>query len=45
VASVGLEADRQKGTLEVTVAFDEGSPLEQVRPRMAARVAIDVKRP
>jgi multidrug efflux pump subunit AcrA (membrane-fusion protein) len=45
VSSVGLEADRQKGTLEVTVAFDPGSPLEQVRPRMAARVAIDVKRP
>ncbi len=42
VTEVGLEADRQKGTLEVTVAFDEGSELSQVRPRMAARVAIDL---
>lgn len=40
VTEVGLEADRQKGTLEVTVGFDEGSDLRLVRPRMAARVAI-----
>ncbi len=45
VTRVDLEADRQKGTLEVTVVFDEGSALALVRPRMAARVAIDVKTP
>jgi len=43
VTDVGLEADRQKGTLEVTVAFADGSELSRVRPRMAARVSIDVK--
>ena len=45
VTELGLEADRQKGTLEVTVAFDDHEDLSLVRPRMAARVAIDVKHP
>jgi multidrug resistance efflux pump len=44
VTEVGLEADRQKGTVEVTVAFDAGSDTALVRPRMAARATIDVKR-
>ena len=44
VTEVGLEADRQKGTVEVTVAFDDDDhDLSLVRPRMAARVAIDVR--
>ncbi len=46
VRDVSVEADWQKGTLEVTVAFDDGADQEtlaRVRPRMAARVAIDVK--
>lgn len=44
VSEIGLEADRQKGSLEVTISFDAGSDLAAVRPRMAARATLDVGR-
>ncbi len=38
VEEIALEADRQKGTVEVTAALLEQDPL--IRPRMSARLAI-----
>ena len=38
VAQVALEADRQKGTVEVTVRLLETD--ERIRPRMSARLSI-----
>jgi multidrug resistance efflux pump len=38
VSAIALEADRQKGTVEVTVRLLETDP--RIRPRMSARVAI-----
>lgn len=38
VEEIALEADRQKGTVEITAALLEADPL--IRPRMSARLAI-----
>jgi HlyD family secretion protein len=41
VESIALEADRQKGTVEITAALLESDP--RIRPRMSARLSISTR--